>query len=98
MKKKIYVIVLSLILVFAAIFVTACGGNGTNNGGNNGDGSGVFGDYDFTNPPEPQKVYDTDPGVTLDGKFDEDFWKADLNWWKGTSSDGSKSNNGTLSG
>ena len=42
MKKKIYVIVLSLILVFAAIFVTACGGNGTNNGGNNGDGSGVF--------------------------------------------------------
>lgn len=98
MKKKIYVIVLSLILVFAAIFVTACGGNGTNNGGNNGDGSGVFGNYDFTNPPEPQKVYDTDPGVTLDGKFDEDFWKADLNWWNGTSSDGSKSNNGTLSG
>ena len=98
MKKKIYVIVLSLILVFAAIFVTACGGNGTNNGGNNGDGSGVFGNYDFTNPPEPQKVYDTDPGVTLDGKFDEDFWKADLNWWKGTSSDGSRSNNGTLSG
>ena len=89
MKKKISIIVLSLVLALAAVFMVACGTTGE---------KGFFGDYDFTNPPEKNKTYDTDPGVTLDGKFDEDFWKSDLNWWEGTSSDGSKSNNMTMAG
>lgn len=89
MKKKISVIVLSLVLALAAAVMVACGSSGK---------KGFFGDYDFTNPPETVKVYDTDPGVTLDGKFDEDFWKSGLNWWEGTSSDGSKSNNVTMPG
>lgn len=89
MKKKISIIVLSLVLALAAVFMVACGTAGE---------KGFFGDYDFTNPPEKNKTYDTDPGVTLDGKFDEDFWKSDLNWWEGTSSDGSKSNNATMAG
>lgn len=89
MKKKISVIVLSLVLAIAAAVMVACGSSG---------GKGFFGDYDFTNPPETVKVYDTDPGVTLDGKFDEDFWKSGLNWWEGTSSDGSKGNNAIMAG
>ena len=89
MKKKISVIVLSLVLALAAAVMVACGSSGK---------KGFFGDYDFTNPPETVKVYDTDPGVTLDGKFDEDFWKSGLNWWEGTSSDGSKSNNAIMAG
>ena len=89
MKKKISVIVLSLVLALAAAVMVACGSSGK---------KGFFGDYDFTNPPETVKVYDTDPGVTLDGKFDEDFWKSGLNWWEGTSSDGSNSNNAIMAG
>lgn len=89
MKKKLSIILLSVVFVLSSALMLACSKESKND---------IFGDYDFTNPPELEKTYDTDPGVVLDGKFDEDFWTDDLVWWEGTSSDGTNSNNPIVAG
>lgn len=89
MKKKLSIILLSVVFVLSSALMLAC---------SNESKDDIFGDYGFTNPPELEKTYDTDPGVVLDGKFDEDFWTDDLVWWEGTSSDGTNSNNPIVAG
>lgn len=76
MKKKLSIILLSVVFVLSSALMLACSKESKDD---------IFGNYDFTNPPELEKTYDTDPGVVLDGKFDEDFWTDDLVWWEGTS-------------
>ena len=65
MRKKLSIIF--LLLTLTALAATACSGVKDNG----------FPDYDFTNPEPKEIVYDTDEGVTLDGRQDEDFWKSE---------------------
>ena len=81
MRKKLSIIF--LLLTLAALAATACSGVKDNG----------FPDYDFTNPEPKEIVYDTDEGVTLDGRQDEDFWKSEHNYYTTEFSDGSKGKN-----
>lgn len=86
MRKKLSIIF--LLLTLAALAATACSGVKDNG----------FPDYDFTNPEPPEIVYDTDEGVTLDGRQDEDFWKSEHNYYTTEFSDGSKGKNPIVAG
>ena len=60
--------------------------------------SDIFGEYEFTNPPKYEIVYDVDEGVVLDGKPDEEFWQNEHSWYTGEFSDGSNGNNKIMYG
>ncbi len=74
--KKVRIFLLTLIALFTFASLTACG-----------EAVAYGPDYDFTNGK--YKNLAIDEGVTIDGKFDEDFWQ-NKNWYEDEASDGSK--------
>lgn len=82
MRKKLFGVIV-IVLALAASALTACGGVKKDD---------IFGEYEFTNPPDKETVYDVDEGVVLDGKADEAFWQTEHNWYTAEFSDGSLGN------
>lgn len=88
MKKKLSVILLTVVLIFAAATMTACGVRKDK----------IFGDFTFTNPEVKETVYDLDEGVKLDGVNDDPIWQGEHSWYVGQFSDGTKGNNEVMKG